>query len=184
MNNTGKRSFLDETLFETNDPKTVFHKLDQLIVHQKMVGVSRAAVFLIAARECLVYEHPAIGHRVQNMREQGPIKVIDDDDARERASGKGPIAAIFQVGTDNFGVRANRQIGDGFDVSINGNDWVPTFQKKPGVATIAASHIENRAVFGDQRREAAHPGRGLGNLQIPLTLTFFLGFNHFFGRFR
>src|SRR5688500_13538147 len=74
---------VDVNIFVGDHAQAAAHELEQLARLEQEIGVARAAVALVACRERLVYQDALRPKCPEQQRQQRPVQVIADDDARK-----------------------------------------------------------------------------------------------------
>jgi hypothetical protein len=131
-----------------------------------VIRVARPAKALVAEGEGLVDQYAARGQGVDEAGEQGPVKVIDDDDAIEAAARDRPGRG-FEIGGDDFQACAAVKVGQVRDVDIDGDDPIAAIEQGDRMTTRSAGEVEDHDVGPHQAGEPVHPGRRRGPLVLP-----------------
>src|SRR5690349_11515659 len=76
----GGLGLLDEPILVRDDAQATTHRVPQFPWLQQEIRVRRTAIALIAERKCLVDQQTLGRQGGQQMRKQGPVKVIRHDD--------------------------------------------------------------------------------------------------------
>ena len=141
-------------LLERDGDEPAGDTLQQLAGLEQKIRIRRPAVGLVAAGEGLVEQHAVVGQRREQLRQQRPMQIVDDDDRVEAFAAEDRTSA-FEVQRARLDARLAGERRERGRVAIDGDDVAAARGEEARMAAVAAGDVEHPRARRDQRRRSA-----------------------------